>query len=150
VPRCVSWQVYAFDASTGAVLWTFTTGYSVESSPALSTFQGRPTVLVGSSDGLLYSLFTSDGSQAWNATTPTGGSLTTGVRLDSTGSAYVGSTDGNVYRVTAPATSMATPKVQAFLTGGPVATTPLVLPTGQVVVGSSDGTVYIITAKYWN
>ena len=43
-------KVYAFNASTGATLWTAATGLAVESSPAVSD----GVVYVGSEDDNLY------------------------------------------------------------------------------------------------
>jgi eukaryotic-like serine/threonine-protein kinase len=43
-------NLYAFDASTGAILWTASTGGVIISSPAVSA----GLVYVGSADNLLY------------------------------------------------------------------------------------------------
>src|SRR5438094_163469 len=45
-------KVYALDASTGAVLWTYVTGNIVWSSPAVA----KGVVYVGSYDGKVYAL----------------------------------------------------------------------------------------------
>ncbi|MHC4800141.1 MAG: PQQ-binding-like beta-propeller repeat protein, partial [Planctomycetota bacterium] len=53
--------VYALDAKTGAVLWSFSAGGRVDSPPTV--YQGR--VLFGSADGWVYCLRASDGVLAW-------------------------------------------------------------------------------------
>lgn len=49
-------NLYAFNATTGAKLWNYTTGGAVESSPAVA----NGVVYVGSEDGNVYAI----GSQA--------------------------------------------------------------------------------------
>jgi outer membrane protein assembly factor BamB len=53
--------VYALDASSGDVLWHYTTGARVDSPPTL--YKGR--VLFGSADGYVYALDSADGSLIW-------------------------------------------------------------------------------------
>jgi outer membrane protein assembly factor BamB len=62
-------NVYALNAATGTQLWSFTTGGSVGSSPAVA----NGAVYVGSNDGNLYA-FDLAGGQATPAR-PTRGSL---------------------------------------------------------------------------
>ena len=47
-------KIYALDASTGATIWTYTTGGSVYSSPAVTS----GVVYVGSNDGKVYAIGT--------------------------------------------------------------------------------------------
>ena len=62
-----SWDnnVYALNASTGALLWKYTTGYHVFSSPAVA----NGVVYVGSADNNLYALNASTGALLWKYTT---------------------------------------------------------------------------------
>jgi autotransporter-associated beta strand protein len=53
--------VYALDAGTGAVRWSFTSGGRVDSPPTI--YQGR--VLFGSADGSVYCLRATDGALIW-------------------------------------------------------------------------------------
>jgi outer membrane protein assembly factor BamB len=53
--------VYALEASTGDVLWSYTAGGRVDSPP--TAYKGR--VLFGSADGYVYSLNAADGSLIW-------------------------------------------------------------------------------------
>ena len=83
-------NVYALNASTGALLWKYTTGYDVESSPAVA----NGVVYVGSVDHKVYALDASTGTKL--------GSYRAGDSVDSSpvvvnGLVYVGSEDGNVY-----------------------------------------------------
>ena len=55
-------NVYALDARTGAKLWSYATGYSVQSSPAVA----NGVVYVGSADGNVYALNASTGAKLWS------------------------------------------------------------------------------------
>jgi len=83
-------NIYALDALTGAKLWSYATGNSIYSSPAVA----NGVVYVGSLDGNLYALNAVTGKMLW--------SYVTGDRVWSSptvvnGAAYVGSDDGNIH-----------------------------------------------------
>ena len=83
-------NLYAFNASTGALLWQYATGGYIESSPAVA----NGVVYVGSDDYNLYALNASTGALLWK--------YTTGESIDSSpavanGVVYFGSTDNNLY-----------------------------------------------------
>ena len=82
------------NATSGAELWNYTTGGSVDSSPAVV----NGVVYIGSDDGNVYALNAANGAELWN--------YTTGGYVDSspavvTGVVYIGSDDGNVYALNA-------------------------------------------------
>ena len=54
--------MYALNASTGALLWSYTTGRQCESSPAVA----NGVVYVGSDDGNVYALNASTGAKLWS------------------------------------------------------------------------------------
>ena len=58
-------NVYALDASTGAKRWSYTTGGSVITSPAVA----NGVVYVGSFDCNVYALDASTGAELWSYTT---------------------------------------------------------------------------------
>ena len=58
-------NVYALNASTGAKLWSYTTGGYVDSSPAVA----NGVVYIGSDDGNVYALNASTGAKLWSFTT---------------------------------------------------------------------------------
>jgi outer membrane protein assembly factor BamB len=58
-------KVYALSLSNGTLLWSYTTGYIVESSPAVV----KGVVYVLSNDGRLYALNASTGSLRWSYAT---------------------------------------------------------------------------------
>jgi outer membrane protein assembly factor BamB len=58
-------NVYALNASTGAKLWSYTTGSSVTSSPAVA----NGVVYVGSDDYNVYALNAKTGAKLWSYTT---------------------------------------------------------------------------------
>ena len=64
-------NVYALNASTGALLWQYTTGNSVSSSPAVAD----GVVYVGSNDDNMYALNASTGALADGSTQRGQGSI---------------------------------------------------------------------------
>jgi outer membrane protein assembly factor BamB len=129
---CDNRNVYALNATTGANLWSYTTGGNVESSPAVA----NGVVYVGSNDNNLYALNATTGANLWSYT-PVGSSpaVTNGV-------VYVGSQDHNLYALgTTPTTLTATASAtsvavnQKFTVSGTLKTTnaPVTPVTGQPV-----------------
>jgi len=57
-------DVYALNAGTGALLWKYTTGWTVSSSPAVA----NGVVYVGSLDGNVYALKAGTGALMWKHT----------------------------------------------------------------------------------
>ena len=58
-------SVYAVNASTGAKLWSFTTGHFVHSSPAIA----NGVLYAGSYDSKVYALDAATGVELWSYTT---------------------------------------------------------------------------------
>ncbi|MCX8175006.1 MAG: PQQ-binding-like beta-propeller repeat protein [Candidatus Micrarchaeota archaeon] len=88
-------KVYAVDAASGRIRWTYQTGGWAAGSPAISS----SSIYIGSLDGTLYALSTS-GSLRWKF--PTGGAIHTKPELYSSAGSLVavfGSEDGKVYGV---------------------------------------------------
>jgi outer membrane protein assembly factor BamB len=128
--------------NTTGYIWYYTTGYWVDSSPAVVSGQ----VYVGSCDGNVYCLNASTGEQKWN--------YTTGGRVESSpavanGQVYVGSDDNNLYCLNANTGAY----IWNYTTGGAVDSSPAVA-NGKVYVGSEDGKVYCLNANtgayIWN
>jgi hypothetical protein len=119
--------VYALNASTGAFLWSFGTGFVVESSPAVAD----GVVYVSSDDHNVYALNASTGAKLW--------SFATGNEVESSpavanGVVYVGSWDGNVYALNASTGA----KLWSFATVSLVISSPAVA-NGVVYFGTHDG-----------
>ena len=89
----------AFNAATGAVVWTYTTGSAVFSSPAVA----NGLVYVGSFDDKVYALNASTGDVAWTTTTCSSVGSSPAV---ANGMVYVGSYD-YVYAFGLPASTSA-------------------------------------------
>ena len=128
-----SWdnKVYCLNASTGSLIWNYTTGNSLYNSiPAV--VDGR--VYVGSYDRNVYCLNASTGSFIW--------SYTTGNYVDSSpaiadGKVYIGSEDKKVYALNASTGSL----IWSYTTGDAMWSSPAVVD-GKVYVGSKDYKVY--------
>ena len=82
--------VYALDANSGTLIWTYVTGNEVESAPTLV----NGVVYIGSDDGNLYALNANTGAKLWSYTT--GGSIFSSPAVVN-GVVYFGSHDHNVY-----------------------------------------------------
>jgi hypothetical protein len=119
------------NASNGAFIWSYATGASVYSSPAVS----GGMVYVGSYDGRVYGLNASTGVQIWT--------YSTGSTVDSSpavagGMVYVGS--DRVYGLSASSGAF----VWGYTAGAGVDSSPAVFG-GVVFVGSYDYKVYAFT-----
>ncbi|MGD0495334.1 MAG: PQQ-binding-like beta-propeller repeat protein [Candidatus Bathyarchaeia archaeon] len=125
--------------TTNQLLWNYTTGNSVLSSPAVA----GGVVYVGSGPlfggGNVYALNATTGSQVWNYTT--GGAVTSSPAV-ADGMVYVGSWDYKIYCLDA----MTGAQVWNYTTGGLVFSSPVVVG-GVVYVGSVDGKVYALNAS---
>ena len=86
--------MYAFNATTGTVIWNYTTGASVISSPCIAD----GVVFVGSYDRKLYALDALTGSEKWSFTT---NSAIESSPVFGDGTIYVGSHDNNTYALNA-------------------------------------------------
>jgi outer membrane protein assembly factor BamB len=131
-------NVYALRASTGAKLWSYATGTSVDSSPAVA----NGVVYVGSDypANKVYALNASTGALLWSYTT--GGGVNSSPAV-ANGVVYVGSLDNNVYALNASTGA----KLWSYTTGGPIYYSSPAVVNGVVYVGSSDGNVYAFGLK---
>jgi outer membrane protein assembly factor BamB len=132
-------EIFAHGSNTASrqlsavVRWSYPTGGSVDSGPAVS----GGTVYVGSDDGKVYALDAARGYLRWSYAT--GGSVS-GPAV-SGGTVYVGSWDDKVYALDA-ATGH---RRWSYATGDFVLYSPAV-SGGTVYVGSDDGKVYALDA----
>lgn len=139
------WTTFHSDASHSGVglgnstvdstlLWRFDTGNQVWSSAAVV----GERVYVGSSNGNVYALNVTSGSQVWSYSTS--GEVRSSPAVVG-GMVYVGSMDYNVYALNATSGS----RVWSFATGNYVDSSPTV-SNGVVYVGSLDRHVYALNA----
>jgi eukaryotic-like serine/threonine-protein kinase len=145
---------------TPTLLWNYTTGFSVDSSPAVV----NGVVYIGSGDGNVYALDAKSGVKLWNYTTGTTPVLQIGGRLPAKtggdngvgtspavvdGVVYVGALDHNVYALNAANGN----KLWNYTTGARLASGPTVV-NGVVYIGSEDCNFYALDAtkgaKLWN
>jgi outer membrane protein assembly factor BamB len=87
-----SWdrKLYALDAETHRVKWTFATGDQIKDSPAYS----KGTIYFGSYDGKVYALDAKTGKERWAASGVANFYASPAVAY---GRVYIGNTDGRVY-----------------------------------------------------
>ena len=121
------------NAANLGLLWTFTTGSWVDSSPAVVD----GVVYIGSGDGNVYALNARTGKKLWQYTT--GGSVESSPAVVE-GVVYVGSDDNNLYALDASTGAY----LWQISTGGAVESSPAVA-NGVVYVGSADHNVYAVT-----
>jgi uncharacterized repeat protein (TIGR01451 family) len=133
--------LYALNATTGAILWTFAT--PVESSPAVA----NGVVYVGSDDGNVYALNASTGAMLWSYTT--GGGVQSSPAV-ANGVVYVGSDDNNVYALNASTGA----KLWSYTTGNAISYSSPAVANGVVYISSEDNNVYALNAstgaKLWS
>ncbi len=95
-------RVYALDAASGKLAWTYKTGGMIHSSPALA----GPNIVVGSWDGAVVALDAASGALRWRYQTETEQqqSIMLGVQASPTAdrdTVYIGSRDGHLYALDA-------------------------------------------------
>jgi len=128
-------HVYAFDATTGRIVWMTPTKDIIYSSPAVA----NGVVYVGSADFNVYALNASSGHVLW--TFRTGGIVGSSPTVVND-VVYIGSADSKVYALNASSGHV----LWTFPTGGGVNSSPAVID-GVVYVGSFDHTMYAIDAS---
>jgi outer membrane protein assembly factor BamB len=147
------YNIYAYDAYTGAKKWSFTTGYQVKS--AVAVVNNR--VYTGVDDGNAYCLNAATGEQIWKVTLTnktTYMSLNMGPQTRSSpkvvnNKVYFGSIDKNLYCLDATTGA----RVFTFPSGGMILSSPAVVD-GSVYFNSmtpgANGTIYKIDANTGN
>ncbi|MGC1300590.1 MAG: PQQ-binding-like beta-propeller repeat protein [Alloacidobacterium sp.] len=133
-----SWDgnVYALNASTGAKLWSYTTGAPVFA--ALAVANG--VAYIGSSNGIVYALNASTGAKLWSFATGNESQLDSPAVAN--GVVYIGSLDDNVYALNASTGA----KLWSYTTGASVNSSPA-LGNGVVYIGSDDDNLYALNAS---
>ena len=106
--------VHALAVSNGATIWTYQTGGTVQSSPAVA----NGIVYVGSEDGNVYALSATSGQEIWSV--QTGGAVDSSPTVAG-GVVYIGSDDHRVYALRASSGAV----LWAQSVGGQVTSRPL-------------------------
>lgn len=137
------WQydrsVYAFDAGSGVVRWSYRIGDASRmfSAPAIAS---DGAVYIGATDGNLYAFDGTNGSLLWNY--QTGGQIwmwaSPVIGPDNT--VYVGSSDGSLYAINGGDGTLR----WRYATEGQIMSSPALGPDGTLYVGSRDHYVYAI------
>ncbi len=120
----------------GTLLWNFSTGLEVISSPVIVD----GLVYFGSNDGNLYALDARTGERTWNFTAGHGHGIPSSPAVVD-GIVYAGSWDHNIYAVDASDGSL----LWNYTTGDAVTSSPSVVD-GILYVGSFDGNLYALDA----
>jgi len=136
------------------LLWSFKTGDSVYSSPAIGDINGdgKSEIVVGSRDGKIYAIRGTDGNLLWTFTTgsPVYSSPALGdINVDGQVEVIVGSKDGKIYVLRGTDGNL----LWSYPTGGPLYSSPALGDVNgdgesEVVVGSYDGNVYALRGIY--
>jgi outer membrane protein assembly factor BamB len=128
-------NVYALNASTGAKLWSYTTGSYVFSSPAVV----NGVVYVGSVDGNMYALYANTGAKLWSYAS---GPVDYSSPAVANGVVYFSSFDNNFYALNASTGA----KLWSYTNTHSSTSSPAVA-NGVVYVGSEDNNVYALNAS---
>jgi uncharacterized repeat protein (TIGR01451 family) len=135
----VDQNLYALNASTGARLWSYTTGGAVPSSPAVA----NGVVYVGSEDGIVYALNASTGAEVWSFAAGSFSFVLSSPAV-ADGVVYIGvsgSGTNGLYALNANTGAM----LWSFATGVSVGSSPAVV-NGVVYVGSGNS-MYALNAS---
>ena len=139
---CYDRNIYCLNAATGAELWNFTTGNTVESCPSIV----NGYLYVGSWDGNVYCINAADGTKIWSFKT---GGLVESSPAIANGYVFAGSADGKVYCFDAASGA----EIWNYTTGNIVESSPTVIDN-RLYVGSDGNNVYCLNAtngnKIWN
>jgi outer membrane protein assembly factor BamB len=128
-------NVHCLNASTGGVVWNYTTGGYTLSSPAVAD----GLVYMGSLDGKVYCLNAATGALVWSYTT--GASVSSSPTVVN-GRVYVGSDDYSVYCLDASTGA----HIWDYKTDGGMGYSCPAVAGGLVYVGSLDSKVYCLNA----
>lgn len=123
----------AFSQSTNRVVWGFSTGRYVFSSPAIGS---DGTIYIGSANGRLYAL-RPNGTAKWSF--PTGAEIQSSPAIARDGTIYFGSADGRVYALNPDGT-----KQWDFLTGDVILCSPTLGADRTIYIGSRDRHYYAL------
>jgi outer membrane protein assembly factor BamB len=134
-------NVYAVSATTGAKIWSFATGNSVEGSPMIA----NGVAYIGSGDGALYALNATTGAKIWSYQT---GGFITASPVVVNNIVLFGSHDQTFYALNAKTGA----KIWSLATKGIILGSPAV--AGSVVYfGSDDNNIYALNtatgAELW-
>jgi outer membrane protein assembly factor BamB len=136
------WPMFRFDQqhsgrypwatpTSNETLWTYSTGGSIFTSPAVSV---AGIVYFGANDGKVYAVQAADGSPVWNYTT--GGEIVSSpAAVD--GMVFIGSNDNRVYCLSA----LTGTQLWNYTTNGDIYSSPTVCD-GYVFIGSDDQFLY--------
>jgi len=128
------YDLHALKATTGAIVWSYKTGYYVDASPTAV----NEIVYIGSEDSHVYALHARDGARLWSYRTQN--SVWTSPAVVN-GVVYVGSYDYSVYALNAKTGA----RIWSYPTGSYIFSSPAVA-NGVVYIGSDDGNVYALNA----
>ena len=131
-PSAIATATAWLSATTGLLLWSYTTGGQVQSSPAVA----NGAVYVGSEDKNVYALNATTGAKLWSYAT---GDFVHSSPAVANGVVYVGSWDHNVYALHAKTGA----KLWSYATGDQIDFSSSAVVDGMVYVGSKDGAVYV-------
>ncbi|MFG2638788.1 PQQ-binding-like beta-propeller repeat protein [Streptomyces sp. NPDC048362] len=134
-------ELHVYDLD-GNLLWAYTTGGAIESSPTLATVQGQDMLFFGSNDSYVYALSTVTHQPVWKFQTR--GSVTATPATDGA-HVYVGSRDGRMYALDARNGA----PIWTYNTNGPITSSAAVsdadyTENSRIYVGSQSGQVYAI------
>lgn len=136
-------RINVASAPTLNLKWSFATGGSIYSSPAVA----GGLVFFGSDDKKVYAVDAVTGTKVWSYTT---GDLVRSSPSVVGGVVYIGSDDNKVYALNA----LTGTKIWSFATGDDVELSSPLVAGGKVYVGSLDGYVYALDqltgAKIWS
>ncbi len=119
----------------GTLLWTFTTGNVIYSSPSVAD---DGTIYIGSEDNRLHAI-NPDGTQKWQSPN-LGDWIDSSPAIDSNGSIYVGSWDNKLVKISPNDGQI----IWEYQVAGYVTSSPAISEDGTIYFGSADGNLYAL------
>jgi outer membrane protein assembly factor BamB/subtilisin family serine protease len=129
-------KLYALDATTGALKWTYSTASALDSTPAIAT----DGTLYVRDDTTLYALTNNGGSATLKWSFTLSGSTYASPAIAADGTIYVGATGGAFYAVNPNGTQK-----WKFTANGDVYTSAAIATDGTIYFGTLNGYVYALT-----
>ncbi|MCL6519331.1 MAG: PQQ-binding-like beta-propeller repeat protein [Armatimonadetes bacterium] len=141
-------KLYAVNPTNGSILWNYSAGDGILSSPAISSDGSK--IFFGAYDGYCYAINASDGSLIWKFLAGyKNGSTTSSPAIGPNGTVYVGSNYGTLYALD-PATGA---EIWHFETGSDIRSSPAVTADGTIIFSTFDGYVWALNSngtKKWH